>query len=97
MTFAAPSAVGLYAAALGAAKVTLTDHRPPLAATTDLIHGSDGDLDLPSGSSDRLLELLRANVARNAAPDPLDAIVEAEGMPPTDAKKGKHGRLLLFG
>lgn len=32
-----------------------------------------------------------------AAPDPLDAIVEAEGMPPTDAKKGKHGRLLLFG
>ena len=23
-----------------------------------------------------------------AAPDPLDAIVEAEGMPPTDAKKG---------
>ena len=27
----------------------------------------------------------------------LDAIVEAEGMPPTDAKKGKHGRLLLFG
>ena len=66
---AGTGAVGLYAAALGAAKVTLTDHRPPLAATTDLIHASDGDLDLPSGSSDRLLELLRANVARNAAPD----------------------------
>ena len=61
---AGPGAVGIYAAALGA-RVTLSEMRPSRAATIPVSYTADGDLDLPEGQSDCLLELLQLNVEAN--------------------------------
>lgn len=57
-------AVGLYAAALGAASVVLTDCRPPPESA---MYTTDGSVSLPPGGSDSVLELLRRNVEANTA------------------------------
>ena len=66
-------ALGLFAAGLGA-RCTLTEHRPPNAAMQPVSYTPDGELDLVSGTSGALLEVLLKNVAANlhlcSAPHP---------------------------
>jgi hypothetical protein len=56
--------VGLFAAALGA-QTTLSDMRPPLAATAAVSYSVDGALDHVAGQSSSMLDLLRSNAAAN--------------------------------
>ena len=57
-------ALGLFAAGLGA-RCTLTEHKPPRSAIEPVSYNSEGDLELPAGHSDTLMELLRGNVSHN--------------------------------